>query len=113
MIRDGGFFTLLVQFQGKQCFLTYLEDYKQSAAGAKPYLTITMFDDLVETKSLALIRAEVTNQLTRPEAKVYASREFICSFVFVICRPLLHDPLTVLFYKFPSAFVFWVLVIKG
>lgn len=52
--------------------MTYLEDYKQNAAGAQPYLTITMFDEMLETKGLALIRGEVTNQLTRPEAKVYA-----------------------------------------
>lgn len=73
MYRERGFFTLLVQFQGKQCFMTYLEDYKQNAAGAQPYLTITMFDEMLETKGLALLRGEVTNQLTRPEAKVYAS----------------------------------------
>jgi len=69
--REGGYFTLLVQFQGKQCFMTYLEDYKTNAAGAQPYLTLTFFDDLLETKSLALLRGEVTNNLTRPEAKVY------------------------------------------
>lgn len=68
--REGGFFTLLVQFQGKQCFMTYLEDYKQNAAGAQPYLTISMFDEMLETKSIALLRGEVTNQLTKPEAKV-------------------------------------------
>lgn len=50
--------------------MTYLEDYKVNAAGAQPYLTLTFFDELLETKSLALMRGEVTNQLTRAEAKM-------------------------------------------
>lgn len=50
--------------------MTYLEDYKQNAAGAQPYLAITMFDEMLETKGLALLRGEVTNQLTVPEAKM-------------------------------------------
>lgn len=50
--------------------MTYLEDYKTNAAGAQPYLTVSMFDELVETKGLALLRGEVTNMLTRQEAKV-------------------------------------------
>lgn len=69
--RESGYFTLIVQFQGKQCFMTYLEDYKKNTQGAQPYLTLTFFDEMVETKGVALMRAEVTNMLTRAEGKVY------------------------------------------
>lgn len=50
--------------------MTYLEDYKSNAAGAQPYLTITMFDEMLESKNIAFLRGEVTNMLTKSEAKV-------------------------------------------
>lgn len=53
--------------------MTYLEDYKANAAGAQPYLTITLFDELLKTKNIAFLRGEVTNMLTRSEAKVYVT----------------------------------------
>lgn len=68
--RDGGYFTLLVQFQGRQVFLTFLEDYKRNTAAAMPYLTVTFFEEFVVTKGIALVRAEVTNMVTTAEAKV-------------------------------------------
>ncbi|KAI0563074.1 ATP11 protein [Gracilaria domingensis] len=67
--RGTGFFTLLVQFQGNHCLLTFLEDYKKNPTGAQPYMTITVFDDMVETKQVALLRGEVVNVLTTEEAK--------------------------------------------
>lgn len=68
--REGGFFTLLVQFQGRQCLLTFLDDYKRNINGASPYLTITFFDELLEKKAITLVRADVTNMITREEAKM-------------------------------------------
>lgn len=68
--RDGGFFTLLVQFQERHCLLTFLEDYKQNVQNASPYLTITFFEELLQSKHVALMRADVTNMITRSEAKV-------------------------------------------
>lgn len=56
--------------------MTYLEDYKANAGGAQPYLTITLFDEMVETKGLVLVRGEVTNNLTIMEAKVYVT--YLC-----------------------------------
>lgn len=67
--REQGFFTLIVQFQGRQVLLTFLEDYKRNAAGAMPYLTITFFEELLARKHIALMRADVTNMMTRPEAE--------------------------------------------
>lgn len=58
-----------MQWQDKYCLCTYLEDYKKDPAAAMPYLTFTVFDDMVEKKSVALMRGEVTNQMTVPEAK--------------------------------------------
>lgn len=60
--------------------MTYLEDYKKNVAQAQPYLTITFFEDLLETKRLALVRAEVTNNLTQPEAKVFVDNSTFAHF---------------------------------
>jgi hypothetical protein len=67
--RGGGFFTLITQFQGRQCLVTYLENYKKDPAAAEPYITFTLFDELVARKGVALLRGEVTNQLTRDEGQ--------------------------------------------
>lgn len=68
--RQAGFFTLLVQFQGRHCLLTFLDDYKQNAQHASPYLTITLFEELLQSKHIALVRADVTNMITMSEAKM-------------------------------------------
>ncbi|PXF48568.1 hypothetical protein BWQ96_01737 [Gracilariopsis chorda] len=49
--------------------MTYLEDYKKNPNNAQPYMTITLFDDMLETKQLALLRGEVVNVLTTEEAR--------------------------------------------
>lgn len=68
--RDVGYFTLLVQFQGRMSFLTFLDDYKKNAATAMPYLSLTFFEDFVSNKSIALMRGDVTNMMSKTEAKV-------------------------------------------
>ncbi|CAM9808831.1 unnamed protein product, partial [Laminaria digitata] len=42
-----------------------LQDYKVSPEGAQPYATISMYEDLVESKGLGLIRADITPNLTK------------------------------------------------
>ncbi len=59
---------MLCQFQGRHCLVTYLEDFKTNPGGAQPFLTLTLFDDFVQKKGIALLRGEVTNQITREEA---------------------------------------------
>lgn len=68
--KKDGFFTLLVQFQERHCLLTFLEDYKQNAQQASPYLTVTFFEEMLQSKHIALVRADVTNMITKSEAKV-------------------------------------------
>lgn len=75
--RKAGFFTLIAQFQGRNCLVTYLEDYKRDPANAEPYLTFTLFDELVKKKAIALLRGEVTNNLTRDEAKKFVLHSFV------------------------------------
>lgn len=60
--------TLVLQFQGKHCLFTSLEDFRANPGAATPYMTLAIFDDLVEKKGIALVRGEVANFLSREEA---------------------------------------------
>ncbi|KAF0700566.1 Aste57867_8902 [Aphanomyces stellatus] len=66
--NETGFFTMLSQFQDKCFLLTTLDAYRENPAQAPPCLTVSLFDDLVETKELALVRGDVANLLDKPEA---------------------------------------------
>ena len=67
--RDAGHFMLLSQFQDRRHFLfTSLEDYKANPAFARPYLTLTLHDDLAQLKDIVLLRGDVEAQLTKAEA---------------------------------------------
>lgn len=41
------------------------QDYKVNPGGAQPYATVSMYPDLVESKDLGLIRADITPNLTK------------------------------------------------
>lgn len=69
--REGGHFTLVSQFAPeKQMFvMTYLEHYKKDPALAPPWASVTLYDELLHTKQLGLLRAEAdADRLTKPEA---------------------------------------------
>ncbi|OQS07591.1 hypothetical protein THRCLA_00413 [Thraustotheca clavata] len=68
--KEEGFFTMLSQFQDKCFLITTLDAYRENPAQAPPVLTISLFDDLLTTKELALIRGDVANLLDKPEAQV-------------------------------------------
>ena len=57
--RDEGHFILLSQAQGKHFLFTFLEDYKRSPATAQPWASVQLFDELLDTKAVGLVRAEV------------------------------------------------------
>lgn len=44
---------------------TTLQDFKVNPTGAQPYATISMYGDLVESKGLGLLRADLTPNLTK------------------------------------------------
>jgi ATP synthase mitochondrial F1 complex assembly factor 1 len=57
--RDGGHFIVVGQFKGKTALITHLEDYKKSAEAADPYLALTVHDEFVQSKDIALIRGDL------------------------------------------------------
>ena len=70
--RDGGHFMLLSQYSaGDRMFvLTSLAEYQQNVAMAQPWASVHLFDELLSTKAVALLRAEVLpERLTKDEAE--------------------------------------------
>ena len=68
--RGEGHFLLLSQFQHRKHFLfTFLEDYKKNPALARPWLTMTLHDDLVKDRGLVLVRGDVEKELAKNEAE--------------------------------------------
>ena len=70
--RDSGYFVMLSQYQDKSFLVTYLEDFKQNAGKAQPYMTITLYDELQHSKDLVLVRADIVAlaTMTKQEADV-------------------------------------------
>jgi len=63
IFREDGYFTLVSQFQSPGHFLlAYLEDYKMDPARAQPLITFSVFDDLVDTFDIGLVRVDVINK---------------------------------------------------
>ena len=48
------------------------QDYKVDPGGAQPYATISMYADLVESKDLGLIRADITPNLTKKVMVIFS-----------------------------------------
>lgn len=63
--RKGGFFNMLCQFQDTCFLVTYLEAFKENPGLAPPCLTVSLYDDMVESKDIGLLRADVTNMLDK------------------------------------------------
>mmetsp|Transcript_22901 Transcript_22901/g.28862 ORF Transcript_22901/g.28862 Transcript_22901/m.28862 type:complete len:186 (-) Transcript_22901:156-713(-) len=63
IFRNDGFFMLLSQFQPPSHFLlAYLEDYKMDPNRAQPLVTFSIFNDLVESHDMSLVRCDVINK---------------------------------------------------
>lgn len=68
--REGGFFVVVTQVQGRHILATYLEDFRKDPAAANPYLAITFYDDLADDKGLVLVRGDVTPGALTPDEAI-------------------------------------------
>lgn len=69
--ESNGYFNLVSQFQdGKHCLLTDLHTFSSNPSAASPMMVMTVYDELVKEKQLALLRGDIINQLdiTRVDA---------------------------------------------
>lgn len=63
VFREEGHFMIVSQFQAPNYFLcAFLEDYKMDPSAAQPLLTISVFDDLADTKDVVLLRCDIINR---------------------------------------------------
>ena len=70
--REQGHFLLLSQFntQSDMFVMTFLEDYKQNPAAAQPWLSVTLFGDLLASKAVGLLRVDIApERLSKPEGE--------------------------------------------
>ena len=65
----GGFFSVLTQWQGPHCLVTYLEEFKKNPETASALLSLTMYDELLSAKQLALVRGDFTAGISKEEAQ--------------------------------------------
>jgi ATP synthase F1 complex assembly factor 1 len=64
MKTESSFFNLVSQFQdGKHCLLTSVNAYRENPGAASPMMVITIYDELVKEKGIALVRGDLVNQL--------------------------------------------------
>ncbi|KAJ1624617.1 ATP11 protein-domain-containing protein [Pavlovales sp. CCMP2436] len=65
--RGEGFFVLAMQHKEQSLCLTFLEEFKKSPETATPWVFATLYDDLLESKGLALLRADFMPHLITKE----------------------------------------------
>ena len=68
--REGGHFMLYSQYapESSMFVFTYLEDYRANPEMAQPWASVHVFDELIASKGVGLLRAEVVpERLTKAE----------------------------------------------
>lgn len=64
---DDAFILLLSQSQKEGFVFTYLEEYKNNPNTASPWMSLMMYSDFEEQKSITLIRTDYTANVTKHE----------------------------------------------
>ncbi|KAK9727369.1 hypothetical protein K7432_001902 [Basidiobolus ranarum] len=60
--REEGAEMYLLQFAYHQCYFTSLLEYKTHGENARPYLTLTHYTDLKESKGVVLMHGEISDE---------------------------------------------------
>ncbi|KAF4657217.1 hypothetical protein FOL47_008548 [Perkinsus chesapeaki] len=80
--KPEGYFNMVSQIQdGKYCLLTFLDHFRTNPTEAPPFMVLNFFDDLLKTKDLALLRADLISpdlSKSEGEAVIRMLREFYC-----------------------------------
>ena len=93
--KENGFFMLLCQNQQKSFVCTYLEDFKNNPLGANPYFVMTLFDELIRVKKLALLRGDVILNMTQDEGGTVMEmilESYLVESEYEKVRQFNHDP---------------------
>ena len=60
-------FVLVSQNQDKSFVMTFLGDYQRDPTNATPYMVLTCFDELIDSKGIALMRGDLISHLDEDE----------------------------------------------
>jgi ATP synthase F1 complex assembly factor 1 len=92
----SSYFNLVTQFQdGKYCLLTDLEAFRTNPSSASPMMVLTVYDELVTEKSIALMRADIINRLDRSRDEANTIMKFLRVFYtnkFQVVKQFNQDP---------------------
>ena len=85
---------------------TFLEDFKKNPLHANPYLVLTLFDELVRVKHLALLRGDVISHMTQDEGGAVMDLlldSYLVDSEFEQVRRFNHEPASFDFVKHTEA----------
>ena len=74
---------------------TYLEDFKKNPLSANPYFVMTLFDELIRVKQLALLRGDVISNMTQDEGGAVMEMildSYLVDSEYEKVRQFNHDP---------------------
>lgn len=102
VFKNIGYMNMVVQAQREYILFTSMREFKQRESMASPYLSLSHFTDLVQTKGIVLMRAEVnTTHLNKGEANDLV--KFLYEFYL---RDDLYRQYVEVFNKQPNSFNF-------
>ena len=107
--RDEGHFIVVGQFKGRTTLITHLEDYKRSAEAAEPYIAVSVHDEFVQSKDIALVRGDYAPDKLRKVLYTHAplllriADNLRCSFTLLSTAPPRHLPAHTRFLSSPSS----------
>ncbi|CAD8165486.1 unnamed protein product [Paramecium pentaurelia] len=75
--RKGGHFQLIGQSQTNSILFTFLEEYKKSGSFSTPYFILTIFEELLASKQLALIRGDIMDYKIDKDEATFLTNQFL------------------------------------
>ena len=67
-------FVLVSQHQDKSFVYTFLGDFQRNPETANPYMVLTCFDELIDTKGIVLMRGDLISNLDEDEGHTLMSQ---------------------------------------
>lgn len=58
----GKFFVMYAEWQDNHCIMTSLEAHRMNAGGAYPYFVLTLYDELIDSKDVCLVRGDIVSE---------------------------------------------------
>jgi ATP synthase F1 complex assembly factor 1 len=90
-------FILVSQNQDKSFVFTFLGDFQRNPSTASPYMVLTCFDELIESKGIALMRGDLISNLNEDEGHTIMTtllNGYMRESEYDVIRRFNHEPST-------------------